>query len=827
MEGIPLGTACEADTSRAFDADRRHLAARPRRAGHGRRCYPGALLGSERHRRHGKLEEPDPAHLPARMVIASLLGDSSLRDRLEDCHDRGEQGIPLDELLGYMHEAAKGIDYLNSVQHDLGGDQVGVQHCDIKPDNILLTGGSVVIADFGVAQVFSGSGGDARATSLSGSPAYMAPEAFDAAPSEASDQYSLAMTYYELRTGSLPLSVDSFAAAYDAHRSGKLDFSRVSEAEQEVLRQAAHTDPNERFENATSFVKALSHALEDEIPVRHDWSKTALVAISVAAVLLVASLAALWLDGPATTELVLRFDAPGATVVVNGEEYVLNNKGELKVYVIEGAPVSILAKGNADRRDEKWSIESDEIGQKELYEFSIPYTAEYHAARAEGLLAKKRLDKATEAYALAIRASQKEYSKLPEPLILTTGDVLWDDCLQLSPDGTLLVVGDREGVLSQWRIHDQGLKGEPSKEEHPNRTGLMSVATSDALVAYATDTGEVWVAGDSAPQKLFTEEGSDIKVAFTGDQQWLAAAVSADLVTKIYVWNAKAENLAATERELGEQPGEFPRICSSRDDAIVLATQDAEALVWSWSVNLAEHLKLGGQQSDVLSLVSASSGDAIAYVGVANSGGLVPGAALYDVAVQARYTLPSQTNAIPACALNGSGDRLATAERMEANDANGLVLLWRPRAGDEVLAMERVFRYDHRLGDVTALVISNDSHWLAAGHETGAVTIWHVLQTTEQPVTSFGGGGRIVALRSSPDERWLFGAARDGRVIAYDLLRLQMVYQACLQEGVAPVQGADRVTLRDRPFGRATHSLLGSARTWFPLAPHPSATHAE
>ena len=96
---------------------------------------------------------------PAKMIIATPLGDMSLRDRLGECVAEGKRGIPVQELIDYTHEAAKGIDYLNSEQHDWRGSHVGVQHCDIKPDNIMLVGGSVVICDFGVAQVLADYGG--------------------------------------------------------------------------------------------------------------------------------------------------------------------------------------------------------------------------------------------------------------------------------------------------------------------------------------------------------------------------------------------------------------------------------------------------------------------------------------------------------------------------------------------------------------------------------------------------------------------------------------------------------------------------------------------
>ena len=147
---------------------------------------------------------------PQRLVIATLLCDKNLADRLEECRQQGLPGIPTAELLGYMEEAAKGIDFLNSATHDLGEDSVAVQHCDIKPANILLLGDSVAICDFGVARFLSDAKTAATGTSIAGSPAYMAPECFRSKPSSTSDQYSLAITYIELRTGRLPFHSTSW-----------------------------------------------------------------------------------------------------------------------------------------------------------------------------------------------------------------------------------------------------------------------------------------------------------------------------------------------------------------------------------------------------------------------------------------------------------------------------------------------------------------------------------------------------------------------------------------------------------------------------------------
>ncbi len=71
------------------------------------------------------------------LVIAMPLCDESLMDRLHACQAKSHLGLPRDELLGYMDELARAVDFLNEPRHKTGdGGLVGVQHRDIKPHNI-------------------------------------------------------------------------------------------------------------------------------------------------------------------------------------------------------------------------------------------------------------------------------------------------------------------------------------------------------------------------------------------------------------------------------------------------------------------------------------------------------------------------------------------------------------------------------------------------------------------------------------------------------------------------------------------------------------------
>jgi serine/threonine protein kinase len=200
------------------------------------------------------------------LVIAMGLGDQTLFDRL-----RVEpEGLEIGRLLGWMRQAALAIDHFNRGADGIERTHAAVQHCDIKPQNILLVGNVVQVCDFGLARVQ----GEVRATANNLlSIAYAAPEMtqrpYD--PSPATDQYSIAVTYYELRTGRLPYVGPGGGAARGelsafellrAKAEGRLDLNMVSRGEEQVLRRAMSTDPADRFGSCEEFIDALDDAVK-------------------------------------------------------------------------------------------------------------------------------------------------------------------------------------------------------------------------------------------------------------------------------------------------------------------------------------------------------------------------------------------------------------------------------------------------------------------------------------------------------------------------------------------------------------------------------------
>jgi serine/threonine-protein kinase len=193
-----------------------------------------------------------------RLIIGMELADRSLWDRYVEATGDGLAGIPLGELLAILGEAAKVIDFVNEPSHQLEGRcGVAIRHRDIKPQNIMLIGPGVKVADFGLSCLSDQTGASRPTTGLT--VGYAAPETFRRQTSVTSDQYSLAATYCQLRVGRLPF-VGSTAAVMQGHLFGVPDLSLLPEPERPMVSRALAKEPSARWPSCREFIQALAQA---------------------------------------------------------------------------------------------------------------------------------------------------------------------------------------------------------------------------------------------------------------------------------------------------------------------------------------------------------------------------------------------------------------------------------------------------------------------------------------------------------------------------------------------------------------------------------------
>ena len=192
-----------------------------------------------------------------RLIVVTELADGSIKDRFDACRQEGLHGIPRSELMAYSRDAADALDFMSEVH--------ALQHLDIKPENLLLLAGHVKVADFGLVK-------DVRQSdnSIVGgmTPLYAAPEVFRGTPSDRSDQYSLAIVFQEMLTGTLPFTGGNAAELTLQHLNDEPDLSALSVGDRYVISRALAKDPQHRYATCREFVDALYKATtSDAAPV--------------------------------------------------------------------------------------------------------------------------------------------------------------------------------------------------------------------------------------------------------------------------------------------------------------------------------------------------------------------------------------------------------------------------------------------------------------------------------------------------------------------------------------------------------------------------------
>lgn len=189
-------------------------------------------------------------------IVMELYEGATLADRL--------QGGPLPP-----EEASRiARNMLDGLAH---AHQQEVVHRDVKPGNVLLHGGQVKLADFGIAK--AAYGGDLTTTgSLLGTARYLAPEQVDAATVDhRADLYAVGIVLYEMLTGRTPFEAETAIAEAtlrltEAPTPPRALRGGIPRGLESVVMRALARHPDERFQTAAEMRAALDQAVQSSPP---------------------------------------------------------------------------------------------------------------------------------------------------------------------------------------------------------------------------------------------------------------------------------------------------------------------------------------------------------------------------------------------------------------------------------------------------------------------------------------------------------------------------------------------------------------------------------
>ncbi|HJL16344.1 MAG TPA: serine/threonine-protein kinase [Sandaracinaceae bacterium LLY-WYZ-13_1] len=172
--------------------------------------------------------------------------------------------LSVDEVIGILDQVCRGVAAIH---------EAGAVHRDLKPTNVLIGPAfRVCVTDLGLAKVLDKPLQDADKDTVSGTPAYMAPEIVLGTPLPRSlesqaDVYSLGVMAFELFTGRLPFQHDSPTDMMLAHADDtppvpselRADLPRAFDR---VILRALEKDPRKRIRGADELQRELLEARE-------------------------------------------------------------------------------------------------------------------------------------------------------------------------------------------------------------------------------------------------------------------------------------------------------------------------------------------------------------------------------------------------------------------------------------------------------------------------------------------------------------------------------------------------------------------------------------
>jgi len=184
------------------------------------------------------------------IVIASEYApDGSLESRLTQSRSRA---LSVELAAEITSGILAGLEHLHERQ---------IIHRDLKPANILFQGNTPRLGDFGISRILKST---IQSSVVAGTPAYMAPEAFEGKRSQQTDIWATGVILYQLLTGRLPFSqmdIPSLIAAILSSTPEVLP-PTVPQTIKSIVEKALSRDVNRRYCTAMEMRHALNEAVK-------------------------------------------------------------------------------------------------------------------------------------------------------------------------------------------------------------------------------------------------------------------------------------------------------------------------------------------------------------------------------------------------------------------------------------------------------------------------------------------------------------------------------------------------------------------------------------